>query len=95
MSDKLHISWERYEDEIEELAIKVWEDGYKFNQVVCIAKGGLRVGDVFARLFNLPLAIMSVESYHGAEVKDQQGQIIFGNSLAKTTPKRSPPRKWG
>ena len=86
MSDKLHISWERYENEIEELAIKVWEDGYKFNQVVCIAKGGLRVGDVFARLFDLPLAIMSVESYHGTEVKDQQGQIIFGNSLAKTTP---------
>ena len=51
MSDKLHISWERYENEIEELAIKVWKDGYKFNQVICIAKGGLRVGDVFAREF--------------------------------------------
>ena len=86
MSDKLHISWERYEDEIEKLAEIVYNDGYKFNQVVCIAKGGLRVGDVFARLFDVPLAIMSVESYHGNEIKDQQGQIIFGNSLAKTTP---------
>tara|TARA_B100000963_G_C22270766_1_gene512678 strand:- start:24 stop:545 length:522 start_codon:yes stop_codon:yes gene_type:complete len=86
MSDKLHISWDRYEEEIEKLAIMVHEDGYKFNQVVCIAKGGLRVGDIFARLFDVPLAIMSVESYHGDEVKDQRGQIIFGNSLAKTTP---------
>ena len=32
MSDKLHISWERYEDEIEKLAEIVYNDGYKFNQ---------------------------------------------------------------
>ena len=29
---------------------------------------------------------MSVESYHGDDVKDKQGQIVFGNSLAKTSP---------
>ena len=88
MSDKLHISWERYEDEIEKLAEIVYNDGYKFNQVVCIAKGGLRVGDVFSRLFNVPLAILSVESYHGDsdDIKNQQGQFTFSRDLAKTTP---------
>ena len=35
MSD-LHISWERYEQDIEKLAKKVWDD-YQFNQIVCIA----------------------------------------------------------
>ena len=86
MSNDLHISWERYEHDIERLAKKVYNDGFDFNQIVCIAKGGLRVGDIFARLFDVPLAIMAAESYHGDSVKDQQGQLIFSNSLAKTTP---------
>ena len=82
----LNISWDRYERDIEKLAKKIHGDGFEFNQVVCIAKGGLRVGDIFARLFDVPLAVMSAESYHGDKVKDKQGQLIFSNSLAKTTP---------
>mgnify|MGYP001160886626 CR=1 FL=1 len=88
MVSDLFISWDEYSKKIEQLAIKVYEDGYKFNQVVCIAKGGLRVGDIFSRLFNVPLAILSVESYHGEtnEVQNQQGQFTFSRDLAKTTP---------
>ena len=59
MSD-IYITQE-YHKKIEELAVKVHKDGCKFNQVICIAKGGLRVGDVFSRLFDVPLAILSVE----------------------------------
>ena len=58
----LKISWDEYHKKTEQLAVKVNADGWKFNQVVCIAKGGMRVGDVFARLFNVPVAILSVES---------------------------------
>jgi len=47
MSD-LFVSWEEYHQKTEDLAIKVHDDGWEFNQVVCIAKGGMRVGDVFA-----------------------------------------------
>ena len=82
----LYVSWDEYNKAIEDLAVKISDDGYDFNQIVCIAKGGLRVGDVLARIFDVPLAVMSVESYHGAGVKDKQGQIVFGNSLAKTSP---------
>ena len=46
MSD-LYISWDDYNKKIEQLAIQVYQGGWKFNQVVCIAKGGMRVGDVF------------------------------------------------
>ncbi|SVC71880.1 uncharacterized protein METZ01_LOCUS324734, partial [marine metagenome] len=42
MSD-LFVSWEEYNKKTEELALKVHNDGWNFNQVVCIAKGGLRV----------------------------------------------------
>ena len=82
----LHISWKEYHRKTEELAVKVYEDGWHFNQVVCIAKGGMRVGDVFARIFNVPLAILSVESYKGEGVKNQRGAITFSRDLAKTTP---------
>ena len=87
MSD-IYITWEEYNKKIEELAVKVYEDGCKFNQVICIAKGGLRVGDIFSRLFDVPLAIMSVESYKKGtgNILDQQGQFTFSRDLAKTTP---------
>ena len=73
----LHISWEEYHNKTEELAIKVHEDGWEFNQVVCIAKGGMRVGDVFARIFNVPLAILSVESYKGEGIKIKEELLHF------------------
>ena len=82
----LYVTWDDYMDHTERLAIKVHDHGYEFNQIVCIAKGGLRVGDIIQRIYDVPLAIMSVESYHGDGVKNQQGSIVFGNSLAKTTP---------
>jgi len=83
----IHVTWDDYHKKTEELAIKVYEDGWQFNQVICIAKGGMRVGDVFARLFNVPLAILSVESYRGeGNKKDERGSVIFSRDLAKTTP---------
>ena len=85
MSD-LYVSWEEYHSKTEELAIKVHNDSWDFNQVVCIAKGGMRVGDVFARIFDVPLAILSVESYKGEGIKNKRGAITFSRDLAKTSP---------
>ncbi|MDA1283899.1 MAG: phosphoribosyltransferase family protein [Proteobacteria bacterium] len=85
MSD-IFISNEEYNSKIEQLAIKIHNDGWDFNQIICIAKGGLRVGDVLARIFDVPLAILSVESYKGEEVKNKRGSITFSRDLAKTTP---------
>ena len=78
----LFVSWEEYHKKTEELAIKVYDDGWKFNQVVCIAKGGMRVGDIFARIFDVPLAILSVESYKGDGVKNKRGAVTFSRDLA-------------
>ena len=87
MSD-IYVTWNQYHNKIEQLALKVYQDGWKFNQVICIAKGGLRLGDIFSRLFKVPLAILSVESYHGDsdDIKNKQGQFTFSRDLAKTTP---------
>ena len=85
MSD-LHISWDEYRSKTEDLAKQIHKDGWQFNQVVCIAKGGMRVGDVMARIFDVPLAILSVESYKGEGVKNKRGAITFSRDLAKTSP---------
>ena len=55
MSD-LKVSWDEYNRKIEELAITVSD--YEFNQIVCVAKGGLRVGDILSRIYNVPLAML-------------------------------------
>jgi hypoxanthine phosphoribosyltransferase len=63
-SDKdLWVSWAEYHRAIEELALLVHESGWKFDQVLCLARGGLRPGDVFSRLFDVPLAILATSSY--------------------------------
>ena len=82
----LHITWDEYNKKTEQLAAMVYKDGWDFNQVVCIAKGGMRVGDIIARIFNVPLAVLSVESYRGDGVKNKRGSITFSRDLAKTSP---------
>jgi hypothetical protein len=83
MSD-LYVSWSEYHHKIEQLAIKIHQDNWDFNQIVCIAKGGLRVGDIFCRLYRKPLAILSASSYRGPENRIR-GEIVFSRHLTMTT----------
>ena len=47
----LHVSWDEYNALVERLALQVHESGWQFNQIICIARGGLRVGDVLSRIY--------------------------------------------
>ncbi|NEQ22829.1 MAG: phosphoribosyltransferase [Microcoleus sp. SIO2G3] len=80
----LYISWSEYHQKIEQLAVKIYQANWDFNQIVCIAKGGLRVGDTLCRLYRKPLAILSASSYAGPENR-VRGSIIFSRHLAMTT----------
>jgi len=59
----LWVSWDDYNRAMVGLASMVHESGWKFDQVLCLARGGLRPGDVFSRIFDVPLAILSTSSY--------------------------------
>lgn len=59
----LWVDWETYHQLIERLVVLVDESGCEFDQILCLARGGLRVGDVFSRVFNLPLAVLATSSY--------------------------------
>jgi hypoxanthine phosphoribosyltransferase len=56
MSD-LYVTWDEYHTAIERLAARVHASDWEFNQIVCIARGGLRIGDTMSRIFDTPLAI--------------------------------------
>jgi hypoxanthine phosphoribosyltransferase len=59
----LWVSWDEYHRIIEKLVLNVHASGWQFDQVLCLARGGLRPGDVFSRIFDVPLAILSTSSY--------------------------------
>jgi uncharacterized protein len=79
-----YVSWDDYHRDIEKLAIQIYESGWEFNQIVCLAKGGLRVGDTLCRLFDVPLAILSTASYGGSDGRTR-GHITFSRDLSMTT----------
>jgi len=82
----LHVSWDEYNKLTERLALIVHESGYEFNQIICIARGGLRVGDVLSRIFELPLAILSTHSY-AAEGGTVRGELVIAEHMTMTSPR--------
>lgn len=80
----LYVSWDDYHRHIERLALKVYESGWAFDQILCLARGGLRPGDVLSRIFDRPLGIMSTSSY-----RDEGGTLQGRLDMAKyiTMPK--------
>ncbi|CAN5889224.1 phosphoribosyltransferase [soil metagenome] len=62
----LWVTWDDYHLAIEKLILLVEQSGWQFDQVLCLARGGLRPGDIFSRVFDVPLAILSVSSYREA-----------------------------
>jgi hypoxanthine phosphoribosyltransferase len=80
----IHVSWDDYHYKIEQLAVQVYESNWQFNQIICLSKGGLRVGDVLARIFDLPLAILATSSYGGMN-NQVRGSITISRDLTMTT----------
>ncbi|OBV36795.1 phosphoribosyltransferase [Janthinobacterium psychrotolerans] len=79
----LWVNWEQYHRLIERLALKVHESGWKFDQVLCLARGGVRPGDVFSRIFDLPLAILSTSSYR-EDKGTTQGDLDIAKYMTMT-----------
>lgn len=82
-SGHLRVSWDEYHRAIESLATLVHQSGWQFDQVLCLARGGLRPGDVFSRLFRVPLAILSTSSYREGSGK-QRGDLDIATSITST-----------
>ncbi|SIP98586.1 phosphoribosyltransferase [Pseudacidovorax sp. RU35E] len=80
----LYVSYDEYHNLIEKLALKIHQSGWEFDNILCLARGGMRPGDVLSRIFDKPLAIMSTSSYR-AEGGTIQGHLDIAHYI--TTPK--------
>lgn len=75
----LWVTWDEYHQAIEDLILLIHESGWKFDQVLCLARGGLRPGDIFSRVFDVPLAILSTSSY-----REDSGTVQGSLDIAKS-----------
>ena len=62
MADRYY-SWDAYIDLNERLVAKVAESGWQFDSILCLSRGGMRPGDFFSRVYDMPLAILATSSY--------------------------------
>jgi hypoxanthine phosphoribosyltransferase len=81
--ENLWVSWDEYHRLIARLALNVHESGWKFDQILCLARGGLRVGDQMSRIFDVPLAILATSSYREA-AGTQQGELDIAQYITMT-----------
>ena len=82
----LHVTWDQYNTLVERLALAIHESGFRFNQIICIARGGMRVGDVLSRIYEQPLAILSTHSY-SSEGGTLRGELVIAEHMTMTKPR--------
>jgi len=83
-TDRDHwVSWQQYHELIERLALQIHDSGWKFEKIICLARGGVRVGDVLSRIFDLPLGILATSSYREA-AGTLQGQLDIAQFITIT-----------
>jgi hypoxanthine phosphoribosyltransferase len=82
----LHVSWDEYNTLVERLALIVYESDFRFDQIICLARGGLRVGDILSRIYEHPLAVLSTHSY-SSEGGTIRGELVIAEHMTMTKPR--------
>ena len=78
----LWVSWDEYHALIDRLALTIHESGWEFEKIICLARGGMRVGDILSRIFDVPLGILATSSYR--EAGTQQGKLDIAQFITIT-----------
>jgi uncharacterized protein len=87
--DHLYVSWDEYHQHIETLAKQIRDSGWQFDEVLCLARGGLRVGDVLSRIFDKPLGVLFTSSYR-EDAGTTQGTLLIADSISSARPMKGP-----
>ena len=81
----LYVSWDEYNRLIEKLVLQVWESAWHFDAIVCLARGGLRIGDVMSRMFDRPLGVIFTSSYREEE-GTRQSRLMIAEHMSSAQP---------
>lgn len=76
MSREYEMSWEEYIKLCYQLCEKIEKEKNKFDNIVCIARGGLIVGRVLCDFFGLPLHIVYTKRYKKGTQKTNNNIIM-------------------
>ena len=87
----LQVSWDEYNRLIEKLAVRIWDSGWEFDAIVCLARGGLRPGDVLSRVFRKPLGVLFTSSYR-EQAGTLQSRLYISEHLTSAQP--LPGKRW-
>jgi uncharacterized protein len=87
--DHLHVSWSEYHKLIEKLALQIHESGWEFDEILCLARGGMRVGDVLSRIFDKPLGVLFTSSYR-EDAGTKQSSLLIAESISSARPMQGP-----
>jgi len=80
----LYVDWDEYHRSVEKLCLLVHQSKWNFDSLLCLSRGGLRVGDVISRIYDVPLAILAASSYRAA-AGTRQGQLDIGQYITMTS----------
>jgi hypoxanthine phosphoribosyltransferase len=62
-TEHLYINHVEYESLIKKLAVQLHLSDWHFDFVLCLARGGVRSGDIISRIFDKPLGILFTSLY--------------------------------
>jgi hypoxanthine phosphoribosyltransferase len=85
----LHVSWDEYNRLTEKLAVRIHDANWPFDAIVCLARGGLRVGDTLSRLFRKPLGVLFTSSYRD-NAGTTQSRLMIADHLSSAEPLPGP-----
>lgn len=79
---KRFVDWKEYCNLIKRLSDKITPELpiHQFDQILCLARGGMLLGDALSRIYDLPLSVLFTSSYRIAE---QKGELYIDNQIAK------------
>lgn len=69
-SMKKHVNFTEFAGLCYELAQRVKKSGNTYDRIVCVARGGMLVGDILSRILKLPLSVIVARSYDGGKQGD-------------------------
>jgi hypoxanthine phosphoribosyltransferase len=61
----------------------MYRSTWKFDQILCLARGGMRIGDVLSRIFDVPLGVFATRSYREA-AGTKQGTLDIAQFITIT-----------
>jgi uncharacterized protein len=92
----LFLGWAEYHRKIEDLIGHIYASGWAFDHVVCVARGGMRVGDIVSRVYRKPLGVIFARhdrggaeqprvSAHAASLdRDLAGRVLLVDDVAES-----------